>query len=77
MNDDPKAMDIHPALAMPPALQPRRGPLIGGSVLEVYQPTGMSLSNTSIKRHKPIRFISSSDKSWAKMNSYMIAGEVI
>lgn len=55
VNDDPKPMDMYPALAMPPALQPRRGPLIGGSVLEVYQPTGMSLSNTGIKRHESLR----------------------
>jgi len=74
VNDDPKAADIHPVLAMPPALQPRRGPLIGGNVIEVYQPTGPSLSNTSIKKHEALRsnFISRSDKSRTTVNTYVI-----
>jgi hypothetical protein len=75
VNDDPKALDIHPALTMPPALQPRRGPIIGGNVLEVYQPTGPSLSSTSIKTHEAQRsdFISRGDKNRTKVNTYVIS----
>ena len=69
VNDDPKAMNIHPALAIPPAPQPRRRPLI-----EVYQPTGMSLSNTSIKRHESLRS-KFATKSREKMNGYMISAD--
>ena len=69
--DDPKLMDIHHALAMQPALQPRRGFLRGGHVLEVYQPTGPSLRKTSIKRRLSLRntFV----RGGRKMDGYAIS----